>query len=83
MLDLRLGTSGGGANAGITFYDAWRMKEKKSYTPGSTNIAGWKMDPDGRCSSYWKMMIFQPAMLVYPRVAWLSSAFFGGIQFDG
>ena len=24
MLDLRLGTSGGGANAGITFYDAWQ-----------------------------------------------------------
>ena len=37
-------------------------------TPGSTNIAGWKMDPDGRCISYWYLGIFQPAMLVYQRV---------------
>ena len=34
----------------------------------SKNIAGWKTDPDGRCISYWKMVIFQPAMLVYQRV---------------
>ena len=36
-------------------------------TPGSTNIAGWKMDPDGRCISYWTWGYFI-AMLVYQRV---------------
>ena len=25
----------------------------EDYTPGSSNIAGWKMDPDWRCISYW------------------------------
>ena len=38
-----------------------------SYTPGSSNIAGWKMDPDGRCISYWKWW-YSIAMLVYQRV---------------
>ncbi len=28
--------------------------DSKIYTPGSTNIAGWKMDPKWRCISYWK-----------------------------
>ena len=43
----------------------------KSYTPGSTNIAGWKMDPewvDVYIYILLKMGIFQPAMLVYQRV---------------
>ena len=34
-------------------------------TPGTTNIAAWKMDPEWRCISPLKMRIFQPAMLVY------------------
>ena len=32
-----------------------------------TKIAGWKMDPDWRCISYWKWG-FSMAMLVYQRV---------------
>ena len=41
MLDLRLGTSGGGANAGITFYDAWRMKEKPALIAGLIKGNQW------------------------------------------
>ena len=46
------------------------------YTPGSTNIAGWKMDPLME-SMYFllKMGIFQPAVLVYQRVQFLDSHF--------
>ena len=43
----------------------YRWVSDEIYTPGSTNIAGWKMDPEWRCISYWKMVIFQPAILVY------------------
>ena len=46
---------------------------KNMYTPGSTNIAGWKMgaplNEDG--DFLLKMGKFQPAMLVYQRVSWI------------
>ena len=35
-----------------------------------TKIAGWKMDPDWRCISYWKWG-FSMAMLVYPEGMYL------------
>ena len=41
-------------------------KQIQVYTPGSTNIAGWKMDP---IKMYFllKMWIFQPALLGHTR----------------
>ena len=36
------------------------------YTPGSTNIAGWRMHPEDVFAV--ENGIFQPAMLVYQRV---------------
>ena len=48
-------------------------EKKESYTPGSTNIAGWKMDPDSVDvfpTETWG--IFQPAMLAYSSVSQLS-----------
>ena len=46
-------------------YEKWLVVFK--YTPGSTDIAGWKMDPDWRCISYskWRYSI---AILVSQRV---------------
>ncbi len=43
------------------------LGEQKNYTPGASNIAGWKME---HLKMYLplKMVIFQPAMLVYQKV---------------
>ena len=45
----------------------YKKKTSDVYTPGASNIAGWKMNP---CKMYFllNMVIFQPAMLVYQRV---------------
>ena len=49
-------TKQGGLNMPVSRGGGDLLREFKdsTYTPGSTNIAGWKMDPDWRCSSYWK-----------------------------
>ena len=48
------------------------IREAQSYTPGSTNIAGWKMGaPDWFPYFLLKIGISQPAMLVYQRVEWI------------
>ena len=45
--------------------------QNSRYTPGSTNIAGWKMDPDWRCISF-KKWGYSIAMLVCQRVrSWI------------
>ena len=42
---------------------------KKSYTPGTTNIAGWKWTQIESMHFLLNMGIFQPAMLVCQRVS--------------
>ena len=42
-------------------------KKRTGWTPGSTNIAGWKIHEDVDDNLSIKMRIFQPAMLVDPR----------------
>ena len=49
---------------------------RASDTPGKTNIAGWKLDLDWRCISYWRW----GAMLVCQRVFELYSDSLGGIR---
>ena len=51
---------------GVVFVSRQKVSR---YTPGSTNIAGWKMDPNLKMYLLLKMGIFQPAMLVYQRVS--------------
>ena len=44
-------------NISQTTTKTWKeetISSKKCYTPGSSNTAGWKMDPDWRCISYRK-----------------------------
>ena len=43
------------------------------YTPGSTNIADWKKDPDWRRVFLLNMGIFQRTMLVYHTVLSITS----------
>ena len=49
------------------WYPSQSLPSWFGYTPGSTNIAGWKTGPDWRCISYWKWG-YSIAMLVYQRV---------------
>ena len=51
----------------ILIYPSQSLPSWFGYTPGSTNIAGWKTGPDWRCISYWKWG-YSIAMLVYQRV---------------
>ena len=58
----------------------WVMTRRffRIYTPGSTNMAGWKITIFNRELHLQRLSIFQPAMLVYQRVRRCFACFFGG-----
>ena len=74
----------------LTRAEKWRLlqltQSQISYTPGSTNIAGWKMDPEWRWISGFEHADFSSSMLVYQRVYFSVLCFFvdlhqGNVQF--
>ncbi len=64
----RKSTYGGSLNRSTAQGISASLKKLEEDTLRSTNIAGWKMDPDWRCISYWKWWC-SIASLVYQRIS--------------